>query len=126
MNQIQIEIVKSQFAERTGKGFFQIVIAHFLNIRFGGDEQLLPGHCALQHSLSDGRAYRFFIFIGAGGVNEAVAGANGVQHHFLAHRLRNLEHPEALLGHLHTIVQLDSIHTVCPPLLHSGYGDRSA
>ena len=102
MDEIEIEIVESQFFHGGAQGFPGAFVAGILHPELGGDEEIFPGHAAFLQ----GRAHGFFVEIGGSRVDEAVAARDGVQNSLLAlSAVRNLKHTESFHGHLHAVIQ---------------------
>ena len=70
MDQVQVDVTQTQLLERSVKGFEGAVIPRVLHPQLCDEEQLLPGHPGTAERCADSG----FIFIGCGGVKQAVTG----------------------------------------------------
>lgn len=73
MDQIEVEIVETQFLHRYIESFQRIVIAVVLDPELGRDEEVFPGDAAF----FDGGSDAFFIAVGSNRIDQAVAQFQG-------------------------------------------------
>ena len=112
VNKVQIQIIQAQVVQRTLNRCLRPLIAGVLHPQLCGDEQFLTGNVAFLQS----SAYRLFVHIGGGGINQTITGTDSIQHRLLTlGRVGNLKDTEALQGHLYAIVQSDIVHSGEPP-----------
>jgi hypothetical protein len=74
VDQVQVEVVEAEPGQRLLEGSLGAVLAPVLDPQLSGDEQLVPGDAAV----GDGPADGFFVPVGLGGVEVAVADGEGV------------------------------------------------
>lgn len=108
MQQIQVEHVQPEFFHGGVKGAQRVVVAIILHPELGGDEYL----AARQAAAFDGGAHGFFVEVGSGGVDVAVARLQRLADGALRIRRRNLENAKADDGHGDAVVQGDLFHVL--------------
>ena len=101
MDQVQIQIVQSQFIQRFLESSLGSFIAGIRDPQFCSDKQFFPGNSAFL----DSPAYGLFISIGSRCINEPVAYGNGVQDClFTLCRILDLKNSKAKLRHFYSII----------------------
>jgi len=109
VDQVQVEIVQAEPRQRRVDGFLRARVAGVLDPQLGGHEQVAARHAARRDALADSR----LVHIGRRGIDQAVAGADGVDDAALAlGRVGNLEDAVAQQGHAGAVVQCDMVHLV--------------
>ena len=100
VNQQQVDVIGLQVLQGLVNGGLGLLVALVGNPHLGGEEQLVPGHAALDNSA----AHRVLVAVGLGRVDGAVSHADGVQHAAFALLVFYLIDAVAQLGHLHAVI----------------------
>ena len=92
-----------------------VLVAGLLDPELAGDEELVARDSAGPQAFADG----LLVHVGRSGVDQPVAGFDGVDDAALALvRVGDLEDAEPEHGHLNAVVEGDLLHEVLPVLVH--------
>ena len=106
MQQHEVEVLEAQARERLVDGALGILVAVVGDPDLAHDEELLARHAAL----GDGGAHALLVAVGLRGVDEAVAGAQGLGDALLGLRVADLEDAVAEHGHLDAVGKGGVLH----------------
>ena len=113
MDQIEVDIIQPQPLHRVLEPPLRSFITGIRDPQLGGHEQLLTGNAAAP----DGTSNSFFIFVGTGRVDQAIAALNCLQNSFLTFlHVVDPEHTESDFRHLNAVIEHHCIfHNQIPP-----------
>ena len=102
VNQVQVQVVQLQACQRLVDGLLGALVTRVLHPQLGRDEQVCAGHAAVANASTDRR----FVGVRGSGVDEAIAGLDGVHHAARALlRIRDLENTKSQHRHLDAVIQ---------------------
>ena len=109
VDQVQVEVIHLQALQRLVDCLRRLVVAGVLHPQLAGDEQV----AARDAAILDAGADRRFVLVRRGRIDQAVAGANGVDDGAGAFsRVGDLENTEAEYRHDEAVVECNVFHVV--------------
>ncbi len=107
VHQVQVDVVESELGQGCLQGAAGVVLGGgVLDPELGGDEQVLAGDAAVLDRVADG----VLVAVGGGGVQQPVAGGEGIGDGLLGLVGGDLVDAEAEDGHPDAVVQGDVLH----------------
>ena len=107
--QVEVEVIHAEIFHRAVDRGLCALIAGVGDPELGGDKEVGAVHAALGYGLADGA----LVSVALGGVDEPVAGVDGVEHHALALvEVADLKYAEALFGHLNAVFECYVVHDI--------------
>jgi hypothetical protein len=109
VHQVQVEVVQAELGQRRLEGALGVLLGgRVLDPQLGGDEQLFSGDAAVLDGAADG----LLVLVRGGGVEQSVAGGEGVGDGLLGLLRRDLVDAETEDRHLDAVVEGDGLHGI--------------